>query len=110
MARKKVGRSSEERKAKETVSKINNKTGSKSPAEISDVVAVRPFVPALNFELSLRFYVDLGFEAHRYGDAIASIELGSLGFLLQDYRVEAFAKSFMMQLMTNDLDSLVETH
>jgi uncharacterized glyoxalase superfamily protein PhnB len=69
-----------------------------------DVVALRPFVPSTNFELSIRFYVDLGFEAHRMGDAIASMELGPFSFLLQDYHVEAFAGNFMMQLMVNDLD------
>jgi uncharacterized glyoxalase superfamily protein PhnB len=69
-----------------------------------DVVALRPFVPSTNFELSLHFYVDLGFEAHRFGDAIASVELGAFSFLLQDYHVEAFAGNFMMQLMVNDLD------
>jgi catechol 2,3-dioxygenase-like lactoylglutathione lyase family enzyme len=69
-----------------------------------DVVAVRPFVPAKDFEKSLRFYVDLGFTAVRFGDSIASMELGQFGFLLQKYDVAGFAGNFMMQLMVNDLD------
>ncbi len=69
-----------------------------------DVVALRPFVPATNFEKSVRFYADLGFTIHPIGDTMASIELGPFGFLLQDYHVEAFAGNFMMHLMVNDLD------
>jgi catechol 2,3-dioxygenase-like lactoylglutathione lyase family enzyme len=71
---------------------------------IPDVVAMRPFVPATDFEASVRFYVDLGFTARRLGDTLASIELGPFGFLLQDYHVEGFAGNFMMHLMVNDLD------
>jgi catechol 2,3-dioxygenase-like lactoylglutathione lyase family enzyme len=69
-----------------------------------DVVAMRPFVPSMDFEKSLRFYVDLGFNAHRLGDGLASMELGQFGFLLQDYHVEAFAGNFMMHLLVNDVD------
>jgi catechol 2,3-dioxygenase-like lactoylglutathione lyase family enzyme len=69
-----------------------------------DVVVVRPFVPSIDFEKSLRFYVDLGFTAYRIGDQMASVELGPFSFLLQDYHVEAFAGNFMMQLMVNDLE------
>jgi catechol 2,3-dioxygenase-like lactoylglutathione lyase family enzyme len=68
-----------------------------------DVVALRPFVPAKDFEKSLQFYVDLGFSAHRLGDSLASMELGSFGFLLQKFDVKGFAGNFMMQMMVNDV-------
>jgi hypothetical protein len=45
-----------------------------------DVVALRPFVPSMDFETSLRFYVDLGFTAHRFDKGLAAIELGPFGF------------------------------
>jgi catechol 2,3-dioxygenase-like lactoylglutathione lyase family enzyme len=69
-----------------------------------DVVAVRPFLPAKDFEKSLRFYVDLGFTAFRLGDSLASMELGQFGFLLQEYDVPAFADNFMMHLLVNDVN------
>ena len=75
------------------------------PTSLPDVVAMRPFVPAKDFETSLRFYTDLGFTAYRISGSLASIELGQFGFLLQEYDVPGFAGNFMMQLMVNDLDS-----
>ena len=70
-----------------------------------DVVALRPFVPAKDFETSLRFYVDLGFTATRITDSLASIRLGPFAFLLQEFYVEGFAGNFMMQLLVNDLEN-----
>ena len=69
-----------------------------------DVVALRPFLPAKDFEVSLRFYEELGFTAHRLGDSVASMQLGPFGFLLQKYDVAGFADNFMMHLLVNDLD------
>jgi catechol 2,3-dioxygenase-like lactoylglutathione lyase family enzyme len=69
-----------------------------------DVIALRPFVPAKDFEKSLQFYVDLGFSARRLGDSIASMELGQFGFLLQKYDVPGFAGNFMMHLLVNDVE------
>src|ERR1700722_20756556 len=66
-----------------------------------DVVALRPFVPAKDFEKSLQFYVDLGFSAHRLGDSLASMELGSFGFPLSKFDVKGFSGNFMMQMMGN---------
>jgi catechol 2,3-dioxygenase-like lactoylglutathione lyase family enzyme len=75
-----------------------------SGQDSGDVVALRAFVPATDFEKSIGFYVDLGFTAHRMGDSIAAMELGTFGFLLQHFYAEGFAGNFMMQLMVNDLD------
>jgi hypothetical protein len=70
-----------------------------------DVVTMRPFVPAKNFETSLRFYTDLGFDPYSLGDGLASIHLGSFAFLLQDYYVKDWANNFMMHLLVQDLDA-----
>jgi catechol 2,3-dioxygenase-like lactoylglutathione lyase family enzyme len=70
-----------------------------------DVVALRPFVPAKHFETSLCFYVDLGFRASRITGSLASMELGSFSFLLQEFEAAGFADNFMMQLLVNDLDA-----
>jgi hypothetical protein len=71
---------------------------------VPDVVALRPFVPASNFETSLRFYTDLGFTAHRLSDSLASMQLGPFAFLLQKFEAEDFATNFMMHLLVNDVE------
>jgi uncharacterized glyoxalase superfamily protein PhnB len=70
-----------------------------------DIVALRPFVPAKDFETSLRFYGDLGFTAYRLSDSLASIHLGPFAFLLQKFDAEGFATNFMMHLLVNDLEN-----
>jgi hypothetical protein len=74
-----------------------------SDSSAPDVVALRPFVPAKDFEASLRFYVDLGFTATRISDSLASMQLGPFGFLLQKFDVQGFAGNFMMHLLVNDV-------
>jgi catechol 2,3-dioxygenase-like lactoylglutathione lyase family enzyme len=74
-------------------------------ASAPDVVALRPFLPAEDFETSLRFYVELGFSATRLGDSLASLQLGPFAFLLQHFYVEGFAGNFMMHLSVKDLDT-----
>lgn len=70
-----------------------------------DVLALRAFVPATEFEKSIAFYEDLGFTAHRMGESIAAMELGTFGFLLQHFYAEGFAGNYMMHLLVNDLDA-----
>jgi|ERR1700722_17329839 len=74
-----------------------------SDSSAPDVVALRPFVPAKDFEASLRFYVDLGFTATRISDSLASMQLGPFGFLLQKFDAQGFAGNFMMHLLVNDV-------
>jgi len=74
-------------------------------AQGPDVIVLRPFVPSEDFEVSLRFYQDLGFEAFRLGDGLASMHLGPFAFLLQNYYVEARAGNFMMHLLVKDVDA-----
>jgi uncharacterized glyoxalase superfamily protein PhnB len=74
-----------------------------SESSAPDVVALRPFVPATDFEKSLRFYVDLGFTASRLGDSLASMELGPFAFLLQKFEAKGFAGNFMMHLLVHDV-------
>jgi hypothetical protein len=45
----------------------------KENAPVPDVIALRPFVPAKDFEISLSFFADLGFHAYRLGDQLASM-------------------------------------
>jgi catechol 2,3-dioxygenase-like lactoylglutathione lyase family enzyme len=81
------------------------KTSMDDRASAPDVIALRPFVPAKDFETGLRFYSDLGFNAFRLGEGLASMHLGPFAFLLQSLDREGFAENFMMHLLVNDLDA-----
>ena len=70
----------------------------------SDVVALRPFVPAKDFDTSLRFYTDLGFSPYRLGESMAAMELGVFSFLLHAFDRENFASNFVMHLLVKDVD------
>jgi catechol 2,3-dioxygenase-like lactoylglutathione lyase family enzyme len=65
---------------------------------------IRPFVPAKDFEQSKRFYETLGFEKV-LDDEVAIFNVGSSGFILQNYYQKDWAENFMMQLMVDDLDA-----
>ena len=64
----------------------------------------RPFMPAKDFELSKRFYEALGFEKVHDGE-VAIFNVGSGGFILQNYYQADWAGNFMMQLTVDDLDA-----
>lgn len=64
---------------------------------------VRPFVPAMDFDLSKRFYEALGFEKVLDGE-VAIFNSGSGGFILQRYYQKDWAENFVVQLMVDDLD------
>jgi catechol 2,3-dioxygenase-like lactoylglutathione lyase family enzyme len=69
------------------------------------VTEIKAFVPAKDFELSKRFYRDLGFAMASDGDGIAYFHHGEASFLLQDFYDEALAKNFMMHLLVQDVDA-----
>ena len=66
--------------------------------------AMRPFVPAKDFDLSRRFYEEVGFASRPLGDALIEMSLGQHSFLLQRYYVAAWAGNFVMHLRVTDLD------
>ncbi|HEY3777681.1 MAG TPA: VOC family protein [Rhizomicrobium sp.] len=79
---------------------------SRAPGDLVGTVrALRPFVPAKDFEISKRFYADFGFRMEPLGDRLAAMHLGPHSFLLQDYYVEAWAGNFVMQVFVDDLDA-----
>lgn len=64
--------------------------------------SARPFLPALDFDLSKRFYEALGFT--KVLDAeVAIFRIGESGVVLQSYFQNDWAANFMMQLMVDDL-------
>jgi hypothetical protein len=65
---------------------------------------LRSFLPARDFDLSRRFYAALGFEKVLDGE-VAIFDVGSGGFILQNYYQKEWAENAMMQLMVDDLDA-----
>ncbi len=70
-----------------------------------DVSGLTPFVPAMDYELSRRFYKDLGFTESTRIDQSTLFQIPPFGFWLQDYYVEDWAGNFMMCLYVDDLAS-----
>ncbi|HEX2584644.1 MAG TPA: VOC family protein [Steroidobacteraceae bacterium] len=69
------------------------------------VIEIKAFIPAKDFELSKRFYQDVGFKLASSGGGIAYLHYGSASFLLQDFYAEALAKDFTMHLLVEDIDA-----
>jgi catechol 2,3-dioxygenase-like lactoylglutathione lyase family enzyme len=65
--------------------------------------ATRPMVPAKDFEISKRFYCDLGFQPKMLTDNLAEMSLGACSFLLQNYYVRDWADNFVIHLYVSDL-------
>lgn len=68
-------------------------------------VEIKAFVPARDFELSKRFYVDLGFELESLSDDLAYFHAGGCSFLLQRFYVREHADNFMMHLLVEDVEA-----
>jgi catechol 2,3-dioxygenase-like lactoylglutathione lyase family enzyme len=69
------------------------------------VTEIKAFVPAKDFELSKRFYQDLGFTMASEGGGIAYFHFEYSSFLLQNFCAEGFAENFMMHLLVEDVDA-----
>lgn len=69
------------------------------------VVEIKAFVPARDFELSKRFYRELGFTLASDGDGVAYFHHGEASFLLQDFYDEGLARNLMMHLLVEDVDA-----
>ncbi len=72
---------------------------------MDQVLALRPFVPAKDFELSKRFYQALGFAITHADGHVVSLKIGSFSFILQNFHVAQHAENTMLQLMVRDADA-----
>jgi hypothetical protein len=66
-------------------------------------IEIKAFVPAKDFELSKRFYQDLGFTVAWSSGGLAYIRHGNTSFLLQEFRDGI--DNFMMHLLVQDVDA-----
>ena len=69
------------------------------------VNCITPFVPAKDYELSLRFYSDLGFSTVVAIANATRLEINGFGFWLQNFYVEEWAGNFMFCLYVDDIQS-----
>lgn len=67
------------------------------------VRSMRPMVPAKSFEISKRFYIDLGFQPRSLTDNLIEMRLGAYAFILQNYYVQQWADNFVMHMSVSDL-------
>jgi len=70
-----------------------------------ETIEIKAFVPATDFELSKRFYRELGFNLPWSSDELAYLYAGSCSFLLQDIHGRTLAEPFMMHLLVEDVAS-----
>lgn len=67
------------------------------------VRSMRPIVPAKVFEISRRFYIDLGFQPRLLTDNLVEMRLGGYAFILQGYYIQQWADNFVMHMSVSDL-------
>ena len=67
-------------------------------------VEIKAFVPAQDFELSMKFYQALGFTLASVFDGIAYLHCGNSSFLLQTFHVREHTENFQMHLLVENVD------
>lgn len=68
-------------------------------------VELKAFIPARDFEVSKRFYADMGFTMASDGDGVAYFHHENVAFLLQDFHVPEATENLMMHLLVEDVDA-----
>lgn len=67
------------------------------------ITALKPYVPAKDFELSKRFYAALGFSMSEGCGGTVDFTLNGYAFHLQDYYVQDWANNFMFVIGVEDV-------
>ena len=67
------------------------------------VRSMRPMVRAKSFEISKRFYIDLGFQPRSLTDNLIDMRLGAYAFIFQNYYVQQWDDNFVMHMSVSDL-------
>jgi hypothetical protein len=67
------------------------------------VRTMRPMVPAKDFDISKRFYVELGFQPRPLTDRLVEMQLDVFSFILQAYYVRDWADNFVVHVTVSDL-------
>ena len=68
------------------------------------LLSIRPFIGAKDFDLSRRFYNDLGFQESVLSHNMSYFKAGEIGFYLQNYYVQEWIDNLMIFLEVDDVD------
>ena len=60
-------------------------------------------VPAKDFDISKRFYIELGFQPCPLADRLVEMRLSVFSFILQAYYVREWAENFVVHVTVSDL-------
>lgn len=72
---------------------------------MSSILALRPFIPAKDFDLSKQFCRALGFSLTFDNGNIAIFGAGGFSFILRNFYVKDLAENFPVQLQVDDVDA-----
>jgi uncharacterized glyoxalase superfamily protein PhnB len=72
---------------------------------VAEIRAFRPFLPAKEFETSLRFYKAIGFQAFPIGATLAELSFGNHAFLLQGHYVKEWAENSVMHVLVENVQA-----
>lgn len=67
-------------------------------------ISIRPFIGAKDYDLSRRFYQDLGFEERILSDDMSLFRTERIGFYLQNYYAQDWVDNSMIFLEVDDVD------
>ena len=68
------------------------------------IKSMRPFIGARDFNVSRRFYADLGFRENVLSPALSVFTSGNFAFYLQDYYLAEWVDNTMVFLEVADVD------
>jgi len=67
-------------------------------------VELKTFIPAKNYQTSINFYRELGFEHKSEHSGVSYFLLGKCSFLLQDFYHQELAENLMLHLLVDDVN------
>lgn len=70
-----------------------------------NIVDLKTFIPAKDYERSKAFYQDMGFDMASDTEGVAFFRNGPFTFLLQDFYQQQHSENFMMHLQVEDVAS-----
>lgn len=73
-----------------------------------DVTGIKAFVPSKDYELSQRFYTEIGFESEYVSEELTLLRNGKSELFLQRFYDKALAENFMLQICVSDIEIAYE--
>lgn len=67
-------------------------------------ISIRPFIGAINFDISRSFYRDLGFQETVISNNMSVFKTGALAFYLQDAYIKDWIDNTMIFLEVDDVE------